>query len=451
MQKRLGLLGLVAAVALLPSVGFAQQPVQWEATLESAQRAAGQTNRLVLIHFWAPWCGVCKRMETEVLTQPPVAAELAANYVPVKINADNFPATARQYNVTALPTTVIITPQGQLVDSMRGRVEASEYSARLNRVAADVKQRGAAVYAQMPAVHAPPTVAAATQAQTPTAPAQPQPVPAMGPALSGSTQPPTGNGPAVGNNPNPTEDRYADFFRRSQAAPATPIAQPPSYATEPNTQPPTNYAPATQAAVPPTGTPSPMANVAQAYPPSQPPATPAFQGQPPAPVVAAMPYGSQTPPPSVQQPSNPMPANPASLSPAGTPASQAPAMNPALCLDGYCPVTLAEKQQWVVGDRRWGAIHRGRTYLFVGPEEQRRFFTDPDRFAPAVSGNDVVMATDQGQTVPGMREHGVFFGNRVYLFSGEATLEKFAKNPSQYASQALGASRPSTYTGQPLQ
>ena len=126
-------------------------------------------------------------------------------------------------------------------------------------------------------------------------------------------------------------------------------------------------------------------------------------------------------------------------------------MNPPLCLDGYCPVTLSEKQQWVVGDRRWGAIHRGRTYLFAGPEEQRRFFTDPDRYAPATSGNDVVMATEQGQTVPGMREHGVFFGNRVYLFSGEATLEKFARNPNQYATQALGAARPSAYAGQPLQ
>ena len=108
-------------------------------------------------------------------------------------------------------------------------------------------------------------------------------------------------------------------------------------------------------------------------------------------------------------------------------------------LDGYCPVSLSEKQQWVVGDRRWGAIHRGRTYLFTGPEEQRRFFTDPDRYAPAVSGNDVVLATEQGQAVPGMREHGVFFGNRVYLFSSEATLEKFARNPNLYANQAMGA------------
>ena len=43
----------------------------------SARRLAGQTNRLVLIHFWASWCDHCKWMEAEVFTQPSVAAALA--------------------------------------------------------------------------------------------------------------------------------------------------------------------------------------------------------------------------------------------------------------------------------------------------------------------------------------------------------------------------------------
>ncbi len=82
-------------------------------------------------------------------------------------------------------------------------------------------------------------------------------------------------------------------------------------------------------------------------------------------------------------------------------------------------------------------IHRGRTYLFAGPAEQERFLRDPDRYAPVVSGNDIVLATEAGQVVSGMREHGVYFGNRVYLFSSEETLKKFAKNPNLYANQAL--------------
>jgi len=147
-----------------------------------------------------------------------------------------------------------------------------------------------------------------------------------------------------------------------------------------------------------------------------------------------------------------MPTQPTASSPppAAPGAPPLPAINPPVGLDGYCPVTLSERQQWVPGDRHWGAIHRDRTYLFAGPEEQRRFFTDPDRYAPAAAGNDVVLASEQGQAVPGMRQHGVYFGNpsRVYLFTSEATLERFTKNPNLYINQAWGSLRAGTYGGQ---
>lgn len=48
----------------------------------------------------------------------------------------------------------------------------------------------------------------------------------------------------------------------------------------------------------------------------------------------------------------------------------------------------------------------------AGPAQQQRFLADPDRYAPVISGNDAVMTVDYGQTVPGHREHGTFFGNR---------------------------------------
>jgi len=378
MHKKNILLCSLALSILTPLGGYAQQPVRWEVTLENAQRVAAQTNRLVLIHFWAPWCGICRQMEAEVLSQPAVIAELTADYVPVKINADHFPATAQQYGVTALPTTVIITPQGRALDVMRGRIETAQYATRLNQVATDVKRRAAGVYAQVPP---------STASPAPSAPA----------GLS--------------------DDRYADYFNRTQSPP--PIGAPPP-TTQPATPPPT------QTPVP--ASPAP-AYAAQSFPPAG--VGPPPQGQ-----------GPQPPAVAAQQPS--MPA-------VEDKPRQAPAGNPPLGMDGYCPVTLCEKQQWALGDRRWGAIHRGRTYLFTGQEEQRRFLADPDRYAPVISGNDAVLAIDQGQTAPGMREHGVYFGNRVYLFSSEASLEKFSKNPNIYANHAAEALRTGSNPGLPVQ
>ena len=82
-------------------------------------------------------------------------------------------------------------------------------------------------------------------------------------------------------------------------------------------------------------------------------------------------------------------------------------------------------------------IHRGRTYLFVDAEKAARFFQDPDRYAPVLSGQDVVLAVDEGRYVPGQREHGAFFGHRVYLFSSEETLQHFENHPNRYADAAV--------------
>ena len=123
-----------------------------------------------------------------------------------------------------------------------------------------------------------------------------------------------------------------------------------------------------------------------------------------------------------------------------------PPANPLFGLDGFCPVQLVENCSWQPGKKAWGVIHRGRTYLFAGPEEQRRFQADPDRYAPVSSGDDVVLLLEQGRSVSGYREHGLQFDGHVYLFADEGTLEKFRSNPHYYADRALQAIRSTPQT-----
>ena len=145
----------------------------------------------------------------------------------------------------------------------------------------------------------------------------------------------------------------------------------------------------------------------------------------------------------------------------GRPAShQAESGNPPLGLDGYCAVQLfddmintdilPERRKWTLGNRRWGVVHRGRTYLFSGPDQARRFYTEPDRYTPVLSGDDVVQAADFRQAVPGRRQHGVFFGGKIYLFVSEANLAKFEANPAYYAGLALQAMRATAGQRPPL-
>ena len=96
------------------------------------------------------------------------------------------------------------------------------------------------------------------------------------------------------------------------------------------------------------------------------------------------------------------------------------------------------------GDPRWGAVHRGRTYLFAGQNEQQQFLQNPDYYAPALSGVDAVLAVEHRQVVLGRREHSIDYDNQIYLFASEATLQQFTANPERFAAsvrQAMGIER----------
>jgi YHS domain-containing protein/thioredoxin-related protein len=106
--------------------------------------------------------------------------------------------------------------------------------------------------------------------------------------------------------------------------------------------------------------------------------------------------------------------------------------NPPLALDGFCAVTLIEKRVWQLGDKKWGARHLGRIYLFANEEAQKKFLAHPDRYSPVLSGNDPVMRLDHNQDVAGIREHGAFYNDHIYLFVSEETYHRFESNPERY-------------------
>ena len=112
-------------------------------------------------------------------------------------------------------------------------------------------------------------------------------------------------------------------------------------------------------------------------------------------------------------------------------------------LEGYCPVTLVDKGTWVEGRAQWGVRHRGRTYLFAGDQAQKVFLSDPDRYAPALSGDDPVLAIDSGKAVPGQRRYGVTYQSRMYLFSSPESRSTFASNPQRFTARVLLAEQSS--------
>ena len=81
----------------------------------------------VLVDAWAEWCGPC-RMIAPVLDQ--LAAESNGRYKIAKLNVDENPRTASQFNIRSIPT-MLIFKNGKLVDQIVGAQPKQAIAARL--------------------------------------------------------------------------------------------------------------------------------------------------------------------------------------------------------------------------------------------------------------------------------------------------------------------------------
>lgn len=76
---------------------------------------------LLLVDFWAPWCGPC-RMMSPIIDQ--VGKEYIGKLVVGKVNVDENPNISRQFGISSIPT-LILFKRGQAVNNIIGSVSKS--------------------------------------------------------------------------------------------------------------------------------------------------------------------------------------------------------------------------------------------------------------------------------------------------------------------------------------
>jgi thioredoxin 1 len=100
-----------------------------ELTQMSFQEEVIENEGVVLVDFWAPWCGPC-RMVAPILEEVDRDYEGLAKVV--KVNVDENPELSSQFNVMSIPT-LIIFKNGQPVDGAVGALPKAAIEAKLEQ------------------------------------------------------------------------------------------------------------------------------------------------------------------------------------------------------------------------------------------------------------------------------------------------------------------------------
>lgn len=365
-----------------------QTEILWEDSLDSAMRRSEQTGKPLMIHFYGDNCPPCRMLEKKAFRDETLIQTMNSSVVAVRVNAERELKTALRYRVNRWPTDVYFYPNGEEIYRNVSNQDPAVFEKIIAKVADKNNQRREASttnasLASYPRTSIPLTARndAVTQASTQQSPTQ----------QISTQQEPTQQGP--------TRIRLAESTLYSVDTTDVALSTSPSL--------PQNVTSAE------TLSPSIVSQAAQ-------------------PLMASNTNeDSQDTSASANTPSN---------------------LPEAIAMGGHCPVTLraaidaakagqTPSSAWVLGSLEHTARHRGRTYYFSTAQAQDVFLKNPDRYAPVLSGCDLVEYSKSGKWIDGDCRYGFIEqeSGRIFLFSSSSNCQEFARNCDAYSS--MGSKR----------
>ena len=101
-----------------------------ELTTENFEEKVINSDKPVLVDFWAEWCGPCKLLSPTIDS---IATAFNGKVAVGKVNVDHHPTLAAEYNVRGIPN-ILIFKSGEVKEQLVGNVPEDKITEELNKV-----------------------------------------------------------------------------------------------------------------------------------------------------------------------------------------------------------------------------------------------------------------------------------------------------------------------------
>ncbi len=127
---------IIGALILLSGCAKEIPGIDWVEDLETGKELAQAEDKPLMVYYSADWDELSEKFEKDVLTDTDVRAAID-KIIAVHLDSDVNEETAKEYGVSAFPTVIFYTHEGDEIDRIVGYVEAKDFLAILNDVIDD--------------------------------------------------------------------------------------------------------------------------------------------------------------------------------------------------------------------------------------------------------------------------------------------------------------------------
>ena len=126
---------MVAVTFILVEV-LAQHPwrtdqIHWHKNLAHALQIAQAHNTPLLIDFSSDACAPCRQMDQDVFADISIENKIQSHFVPVRLDGFRDQANLAKFHVFAIPTVIVLSPNGKEIDRSEGYVAPHSFSLML--------------------------------------------------------------------------------------------------------------------------------------------------------------------------------------------------------------------------------------------------------------------------------------------------------------------------------